>query len=156
MTPAAHPRIRRPIGWRHLPVALVAMFLTAKTLAAVAMIIRPFLRIDYDLWFELGMVTGQVVVQWAVLWRRTWRERIDYAAVLVLVSFIGAALLWPLLAWNHGHPVAPLMGVLYFFGVVGVIFAIHVTFVMRLSLPKILCVTWVLYRLAILAVAAKL
>ena len=138
-----------------LPVALVASFVIATTLAAVAGILRPYLRIDYDLWFELGMVFGQVAVQWAVLWRRTWRERVDYAGVLVLVSGIGAALLWPLLLWNRSSPVTPLVGLLYFFGVVGAIFAIHVALVVRLRLPKILCLTWVLYRFAILLVVAK-
>jgi hypothetical protein len=130
------------------------MVATAKTLAAVAAIIKPYLRVDYDLWFELGMVTGQVLVQWTVLWRRTWPERLDYAGVLILVSTIGAALLWPLLAWSSAHPVTPLTGVVYFFAVVAAIFAIHVALVVKLGLPKILCVTWVLYRLAILAVVA--
>jgi hypothetical protein len=39
--------------------------------------------------------------------------------------------------------------------VVGVIFAIHVVLVARMKLPTILCVTWALYRLAILLVVAK-
>ena len=134
----------------HLPALLVAMLVIARTLAGVAAILRPYLRIDYDLWFELAMVLGQVVVQWAVLWRRTWAERIDYAGVLVLVSGIGAALLWPLLAWNHHAAVTPWVGVLYFFAVVGVIFAIHIAFVVRMKLPGILCATWALYRFAIL------
>jgi hypothetical protein len=144
------------LSLRHLPAVLVAMVVIARTLAGVATIIRPYLRVDYDLWFELGMVTGQVVIQWCVLWRRTWAERIDYAGVLVLVSGIGGALLWPLLGWNHYAAVAPWVGVLYFFAVVGIIFAIHVALVMRMKLPKILCVTWALYRLVILLVVAKL
>jgi len=149
-------RMTSRLSLRHLPAALIAMFVIARTLAGVAAIIRPYLRIDYDLWFELGMVTGQVVVQWCVLWRRTWAERIDYAGVLVLVSGIGGALLWPLLAWNHYAPVTPSAAVLYFFAVVGIIFAIHVVLVMRMKLPKILCVTWALYRLAILVFVTKL
>jgi hypothetical protein len=141
---------------RHLPAVLIAMVVIARTLAGVAAIIRPYLRVDYDLWFELGMVTGQVVVQWCVLWRRTWAERFDYAGVLVLVSGIGAALLWPLLAWNHHAAVTPWIGVLYFFAVVGIIFAIHIAFVMRMKLPKLLCLTWALYRFAILLYVTKL
>jgi hypothetical protein len=147
--------VKSRLSARHLPLALAAMFAIARTLAGVAVIIHAYLRVDYDLWFEVGMVTGQVLVQWCILWHRTWRERIDYAGVLLLVSGIGAVLLWPLLLWHHYAPVAPFVALLYFFIVVAVIFAIHVVLVARMKLPTILCVTWALYRLAILLVVAK-
>lgn len=146
----------REVNARSLPLVLLALFVTARTLAGVAAILQPFLRVDYDLWFELGMVSGQVLVQWSILWRRSWAERIDYAGVLLSVSFIGAVLLWPLLLWHHVAPVAPIAAALYFFAVVAVIFAIHVRLVLRRKLPKVLCSTWVLYRLVILLGVAKI
>ncbi|HEY0138312.1 MAG TPA: hypothetical protein VGB85_29710 [Nannocystis sp.] len=130
----------------------VVAFVVAETLAAFAGIIRDYLAIHYDLWFELGMVIGQVLFQWAVLWRRTWTERLDYAVILVFVSGLGAALLWPLLLWDRAAPVEPLAAVAYFFAVVAVMFVVHLRLVRQAGLPLVLCMTWVIYRLLILAV----
>lgn len=139
----------------HVVLAVVASVLIAKSLSAFAAIIRGYLAIDYNLWFELGMVVGQVLFQWCVLWRRTWKERIDYAGVLILVSSIGALLLVPLLLLHRAAPVTPVLAVGYFFTVVAVMFGVHLALVMRLALPKILCATWVLYRLCILAYVVR-
>jgi hypothetical protein len=152
-TPAAAGRRRwlRPGPWTALALPVAALA-TACTLAAFARIIQGYLAIDYDVWFEVGMVFGQIAFQWLFLWRRPWADRLGYAVVLIGVSSLGAALLWPLLAWNHLHPVRPPAAVVYFFAVVAVMFAVHVYLVARAGLPRALCATWVLYRLLILAV----
>ncbi len=129
-----------------------AAFVVAETLAAFALIIRDYLAVQYDLWFELGMVVGQVVFQWAVLWRRSWTDRLDYAVILVFVSGLGAVLLWPLLLWDRVAPVQPLAAVAYFFAVVAVMFVVHLRLVRQAALPLVLCMTWVVYRLLILVV----
>jgi hypothetical protein len=139
-------------GWRTGLALPLVVFVVAGTLAEFAQIIRDYLAVRYDLWFELGMVVGQVVFQWAVLWRRSWTERLDYAVILVFISGLGAALLWPLLLWNRLAPVRPLAAVAYFSAVVAVIFVVHLHLVRRAALPLILCATWVLYRLLILLV----
>jgi hypothetical protein len=141
--------------WMALFVVPVAIVLIAKTLAAFAAIIQPYLAIHYDVRFELGMVIGQVLFQWCVLWRRTWSERLDYAIVLIAVSGLGAALLWPLLLWNDAAPITPLVAVAWFFAVVGVMFMAHWQLVKRTRLPLVLCGTWVVYRLLVLCVAVK-
>ena len=130
----------------------LAMFIVVETLTAFALIIRDYLAVRYDLWFELGMVIGQVLFQWVVLWRRSWTERLDYAVILVFISGLGAALLWPLLLWNRLAPVRPLAAVAYFFAVVAVMFVVHLRLVRRAALPLVLCATWVVYRLLILLV----
>lgn len=132
-----------------------ATALIAKTLAAFAVIIQPYLAIHYDLRFELGMVIGQVLFQWCVLWRRRWSERLDYALILIGVSGLGAALLWPLLLWNHTVAVTPPAAVLWFFAVVGVMFLAHWQLVKRAGLPLVLCGTWVVYRLVLLLIVVK-
>ena len=142
-------------AWRLVPVALVSIAVVAKTLAAFARIIEPYLAIHYDVWFELGMVTGQVLFQWLVLWRGSWNDRLYYGGVLLTVSTLGAVLIWPLLMFHHRSPVTPVVGVVYFMGVVAIIFAAHAVLVMRAKLPPLLCATWVIYRLLILAVAVK-
>lgn len=141
--------------WFALLVVPFAIVLIAKALAAFAVIIAPYLAIHYDVRFELGMVMGQVLFQWCVMWRRTWRERLDYALVLIAVSGLGAALLVPLLAWNHSAPVTPLAAVAWFFAVVGIMFGTHAWLVKKAGLPMILCGTWVVYRLLLLLVVVK-
>jgi hypothetical protein len=135
--------------------AAVASLVIAKALATFAVIVRPYLAIDYGVWFELGMVVGQVLFQWAVMWRRPWNDKLRYAGVLVFVSTVGAVLLGPLLFLNHFAPVRVLTAVGYFFAVVGIMFVLHWRIVIRLRLPTSLCVTWVLYRLLILLVVLK-
>lgn len=133
----------------------VAVALIAKTLAAFAVIVQPYLAIHYDVRFELGIVIGQVLFQWVVLWRRPWSEKRDYALILIGVSGLGAALLWPLLLRNQFSPVMPLAAVAYFFLVVGVMFLAHWQLVKRAGLPLVLCGTWVVYRLFLLLVLVK-
>jgi len=154
----AHETSRRGslfIGWKAVLIVPLAIAMIARTLAAFALIIQSYLSIRYDLWFELGMVVGQVLFQWCVLWRRPWSEKLDYALILIIVSSLGAALLWPLLLWNHLAPVTPLAAVVYFFSVVGVMFAAHWKLVARAGLPTALCATWVVYRLLVLLIVLR-
>jgi hypothetical protein len=136
-------------------VVPLAIALIAKTLALFAAIIEPYLAIHYDVRFELGMVIGQVLFQWCVLWRRPWSEKLDYALVLIAVSTLGAALLWPLLLWNHVARVSPQAAVLWFFVVVGVMFVAHWQLVKKVGAPLVLCGTWVVYRLLLLLIVVK-
>jgi hypothetical protein len=134
-------------------VFLIALVVIAKTLAAFAMIIQSYLALHYDYRLEIGMVSGQVLFQWAFLWRRSWEEKLSYAWILIAVSALGAALLWPLLLLFPGA--RPPFAIAYFFAVVGVMFAAHWLLVARCALPKWLCATWVLYRLFLLAVLVR-
>jgi len=145
-------RRRRWIALFAVPFAIA---LIARALAAFAVIIAPYLAIHYDVRFEIGMVVGQVLFQWCVLWRRSWSERLDYALILIAISGLGAALLCPLLAYDHLSPVTPLAAVAWFFAVVGVMFVAHAWLVKRAGLPLVLCGTWVVYRLLLLLVVVK-
>ena len=136
-----------------MTIALIALI--APTLAAFARIIQPCLAIHYDLRFELGMVIGQVMFQWCVMWRRTWSERLHYALILIAISGLGAALLWPILLLHHSSPVTPLAALACFFAVVGVTFLAHLKLVHRAGLPLLFCATWVIYRLFLLAIIVK-
>ena len=134
---------------------VVAIALIARTLAAFAVIVQPYLAFQYDMRVELGMVIGQVLFQWAVLWRRPWRAKLDYALILLGVSGLGAALLWPLLLRHQFSPVMPIAALIYFSLVVGVMFVVHWQLVKRAALPLVLCGTWVVYRLILLVVLVK-
>jgi hypothetical protein len=147
----------RSFGLRGIGGALVfgaAVLVIARTLAAFALRIEEVLSVRYDWRLEIAFVLGQVAFQWAFLLRRPRAEKLSYAWVLIAVSSLGAALLWPLVALERGA--LPLLGNLgWFFAVVGVMFAFHWLLVVRYRLPKRLCVTWVVYRLLLLVFVAR-
>ena len=132
---------------------LIALVVIAKTLAAFAAIIETYLAVHYDYRLEIGMVTGQVLFQWALLWQKPREDKLSYAWILIAVSALGAILLWPLLVFVPGA--TPLAAIAYFFGVVGIMFAVHWVLVSRYALPSWLCATWVLYRLLLLVVLVR-
>ena len=63
--PSEPRRGRLAFGWRTGLALPLGMLVTARTLAAFARMIEGYLEIQYDFWFELGMVIGQVAFQWA-------------------------------------------------------------------------------------------
>ncbi len=142
-----------PFGPRGLFAAILSATLVgiiAMTLAAFATRIEPYLAVHYDWRLEIGLVTGQVLFQWCFLLRRSRQEKYSYAWIVISVSSLGALLLWPLLAFVP-RSAPPLANVAWFFAVVGVMFAVHYGLVVRHRLPKHVCITWVVYRLLILA-----
>ena len=145
-----------PRGAVAVLLVVVALAGVARTLAAFATLIAGYLAVHYDWRLELGMVTGQVVFQWTLLFREPREDKLSYGLILMAVSSLGAALLWPLLLLAHfAHAPSPLVAVAYFFAVVAVMFAVHWVLVARAALPTWLCATWVLYRLFLLAVLVR-
>lgn len=141
------------LGVLLVPAAIVGV---ALTLARFARLVMPYLAVDYDVKVELGMVTGQVLFQWLFLGRASWEARFSYAWVLLAVSSVGAALLWPLLAWAHVFEVpSPLVAFAYFCAVVLVMFGAHLRLVGQHGFPGRLCATWIGYRLLLLLVLVK-
>lgn len=129
---------------------------TAATLNQFALLIAHLLTIDYDWKFELAMVIGQVLFQMIFLWKHSVAEKITYTEALLTVSFIGSILLLPIIVLNHYYPQTDIINLVYFFGVVSIMFLIHWSKVHRLRLPWWLCFTWVLYRLIILVFIADI
>lgn len=127
----------------------------ARTLAAYATLLAPYLRVHYGWTLELALVAGQVAFQWAWLARRSWRERVRYAWIVMGVSGLGAVLLVPALVTNAWTPLAPLAALAYFFGVVAIMFVTHWRLVVRAHLPAWTCLTWVVYRLGIVAFVVR-
>ncbi|MBN9160473.1 MAG: hypothetical protein J0I07_05895 [Myxococcales bacterium] len=145
----------RPIGWKAAVLVPVAIALIAWTVSGFAAIVQPYLAVRYDLWFEVAMIVGQVLVQWSVLWRRSWRERIDYAILFLIVSSVGAVLLWPLLALNRLAPVTVPVALGWLAIVVAVMFPVHWTLVRRAKLPVALSATWAVYRVLLVLAIVK-
>lgn len=125
--------------------------LSAFALGSFAKIIQGYLAVRYDYRTELLMVVGQVGFQWLFMSDSTWAARRTYAILALSVSMIGSVLLLPLIAIHSASAVSPFFATTWFFGVVGVIFLVHHAFIVRARLPLHLTLTWVLYRLLLLA-----
>jgi hypothetical protein len=125
--------------------------LSAYALASFAQIFGQYLAVRYKYRTEILMVVGQVGFQWLFMRHSTWAARRTYAFVALTVSMVGSLMLLPLLAIHSASAVSPMFATAWFSGVVGVIFAIHHTIILRLKLPARLTLTWVLYRLLLLA-----
>lgn len=146
--------LRRLLALRPLGLGLyLALTVVASgfALGSFAKIIQPYLAVAYDYRTEALMVCGQVLFQWLFMVRSSWPERKTYAVIALTISGLGSVLLFPLLAYAAiwGAPAAAAL--VYFFGVVAIIFIAHHRLIRRERLPLILAATWVLYRLLLLA-----
>ncbi|MFL5764870.1 MAG: hypothetical protein ACJ77K_13075 [Bacteroidia bacterium] len=130
--------------------AIFFIAVTSFTLNQFAGLILPLLKINYDLRFELGVVTGQLLFQLPFISGATLNEKANYYYQMLQVSFIGSVLLWPLLLVNRIHLLSHLADLVSFFGIVIFMFFEHKRRVRALSLPGYISYTWILYRFLIL------
>jgi len=130
---------------------VVAIGVSAFALASFATLIPSYLAVGYDYRTEALMVSGQVLFQWMFMGRCSWPQRGKYAVIALTISLLGSLLLFPLLAYDAILGASEPLAVAYFFGVVAVIFAAHHHLVKAEGLPALLAVTWVVYRLLLLA-----
>lgn len=137
-------------SWLILPYLLACIALSAYALQSFAGIVREYLAVEYHSFTEVLFVTGQVAFQWMFMTGTPWRQKRAYAVIALTVSAIGSVLLIPLIVFDGFHPVSPILGVLYFGGVVLVIFIIHHLLILRSALPPLLSLTWILYRTLLL------
>jgi hypothetical protein len=120
-------------------------------LGSFVQIVERFIAARYDYWTEMFFVIAQVPFQWIFMRRSSWRSRWRYALIALGVSLIGSIALLPLLLYHRLSGTSPLAAAIYFFGVVAFIFVLHALAIARERLPRILTLTWVVYRLGIVA-----
>lgn len=120
-------------------------------LGSFAKIVRGYLAVDYDYQTEALMVAGQVIFQWLFMIKSSWSERKKYAVIALTVSMFGSMLLIPLLAYSSIFEISEIAAVGYFFGVVAILFLAHHKLIKSEKLSSILTLTWVIYRLLLLA-----
>jgi len=77
-------------------------------------------------------------------------RRKKYAVIALSVSMIGSVLLTPLLAYGRIVGVSEIPAIGYFSGVVAIIFLTHHKLIKQATLPTVLTLTWVLYRILLL------
>ncbi|MDB5275243.1 MAG: hypothetical protein JWR61_198 [Ferruginibacter sp.] len=123
---------------------------TAFTLSHFALLIQHLIVIKYNWQFELFMITGMMLFQFPLIYKKPNSLKLDYYFNLLMISFIGAVLLWPLLRINLVYQINDMVNLAYFFAIVLVLFFVHKRVVATLSLPEMLSYTWVFYRFIVL------
>jgi len=120
-------------------------------LGSFVQIVERFIAARYDYWTEMFFVITQVPFQWIVMRRSSWYARCRYALIALGISLVGSIALIPLLLYHHVVGASPFTATLYFFAVVAGIFILHAVAIERERLPRLLTLSWVVYRLGILA-----
>lgn len=131
-------------------VILFCIGFTAITLSQYAVLIQHLLKIKYSWQFELFMVLGMLLFQYPFIFSQVAVLKLTYYYNMLLVSLMGAVLLWPLLIINRYYVCGDTINVLYFFAIVLLMFFEHKRRVAKLLLPVFISYTWVLYRFIIL------
>ncbi len=98
---------------------------------------------------ELMVCLGQIYWQSVVLYKLSKEKLLDYLGNMMTVSLIGTLLLLPMLWINSSSPFSTLA---YFGLVVGVMFFEHIRRCKILKLGWLPSISWLIYRLAVLAI----
>ena len=139
---------------------IVIIFLTT-TFTSIILLFYWYLLQDLlpisNLVREFFICLGQLIFQGSLLliFKRKIESILDYLYEMMLVSFIGALLLLPVLISHLMlHPFSPgiYYYLAYFFVIVIVMFVNHKKRVQSINAPRWLIYTWVVYRLIVLAI----
>ena len=127
-----------------------SIIITACTLSEYAKLVQHLISIKYNWQFEFFMVIGMLIFQYPFLIKKNNLLKLNYYYNMLLVSLMGSVLLWPLLLIIRVYRTTDMINLLYFFGVVLIMFLEHKRRVTKLLLPAYISYTWVLYRFIIL------
>lgn len=127
-----------------------ATLATAATLYAYANLLPTFGKGNFLT--EWNLAFGQILFQAIFLIRKDLNTILDYIGNLVTISIFGSLLLTPMLIISEFLFVGEFVSMNYFAVVATIMFIEHFRRVELLQLPKLLCATWVLYRIGFLAI----
>lgn len=133
-----------------IAVMVICITVTAISLNQYAQLIQHLITIRYGWQFELCMIIGMLFFQYLFIYKKSRSLKLDYYFNMLMVSLIGSALLFPLLALNFYSDYNDTFNLLYFFAVVLIMFFDHKRRVATLALPVLISYTWVLYRILVL------
>ena len=142
-------KYRSTISFKIIAIICSIIF-TAYTLSDFAKLIQHLISIKYSWQFEFYMVIGMMIFQYPFLNKKASSLKLNYYYNMLLVSLMGSVLLWPLLVLAQVYKTTDIINLLYFFGVVLIMFLVHNRRVAKLLLPAHISYTWVLYRFIIL------
>jgi len=133
-----------------LSLIFICTVTTVFTLSQYARLIQHLLAVKYNWLFELMMVLGMLLFQLIFILKNNRKILLDYLLKMLIVSFIGSLLLWPLLLINNFYRLSDAYNLIYFFSVVSIMFFIHKNIVTKMKLPFYLSYTYILYRIIVL------
>jgi len=133
-----------------LSLIFICTVTTIFTLSQYARLIQHLLAVKYNWLFELMMVLGMLLFQLIFILKNNRKILLDYLLKMLIVSFIGSLLLWPLLLINNFYRLSDACNLIYFFSVVSIMFFIHKNIVTKMKLPFYLSYTYILYRIIVL------
>lgn len=132
-------------NWSYrIAYVVFATFVTAVTLHAYSGFLPEIAKNGFGI--ELALAGAQLVFQAIFLIKYDLRTIVNYAGNLMTVSLFGAILLTPMLIAGRVVEVSEFVGTSYFLLVATVMFIEHFRRIELLQLPKLLCLTWILYR----------
>ncbi|MGO4878382.1 DUF393 domain-containing protein [Pedobacter psychrotolerans] len=122
---------------------------TAYILTAYAHLLTGYVPIggEYREYFICG---GQMVFQGIIIFFYKRAKLWDYLGNMMTISFAGSILLIPVLLASHFIDLHPVIYILYFLFVAGLMFLEHIRRSKLLKLGWLLSITWAIYRLIIL------
>ncbi len=127
---------------------VLAILATAFTLHAFADLLPDFAQTNFAT--ELALAFGQVVFQVIFLARKDFKTILEYSGNLLTVSLFGCLLLIPMLILSQFVTIGEFVAVNYFGLTAALMFLEHFRRIELLKLPKLLCFTWILYRVLFL------
>jgi len=150
-TPGIQPsfKLRYRIAW-----LLFTAMISGCILTVYAKFLTGWLPIDNP-WREYAICGGQLLFQGAIVTAIAPSKRWDYLGNMMTISLAGALLLLPMLAAAALFRLSPLIPAVYFFLVVALMLLEHRRRTHLMDLGRILTVTWIAYRIAILLLIEK-
>ncbi|GGH14399.1 DUF393 domain-containing protein [Pedobacter zeae] len=128
---------------------LFTWMVTAYILTAYAHLLTHFVPLGAS-YREYLICGGQMLFQGIVILFYGKDKLWDYLGNMMTISFAGSLLLLPALVVSHYLQVSPLLFMLYFLTVAGLMFLEHLRRSKILNLGWTMSLTWVLYRLIVL------
>ncbi len=130
-------------------------FVTSSILSSYAGLFGTLLPADNS-YREYLICGGQILFQGAIAALYTKPKIWEYLGNMMTISIAGALLLLPVLLISNYIAIPPIVAVLYFMSVAGLMFLEHIRRTSILKLGWILTTTWVLYRLLVLFVLTQI
>ncbi|MFD2584148.1 DUF393 domain-containing protein [Pedobacter vanadiisoli] len=128
---------------------LLTWIITAYTLNNYAHLLTDFIPLGSN-YREYLICGGQMLFQGIIILFYRKGKLWDYLGNMMTISFAGSLLLLPALVVSHHLQVNPVLFMLYFLTVAGLMFVEHLRRSKILSLGYTMSITWVLYRLIVL------
>lgn len=140
--------LQKHISYR-IAYLLFTWLVTAYILTAYAHLLTDYVPLGGK-YREYLICGGQIIFQGLIILVYKKEKLWDYLGNMMTISFAGSILLTPGLIVNHFIDIHPVMYILYFMLVAGLMFLEHIRRSKLLQLGWLMSITWAIYRLIVL------